>query len=337
MTAPLLQLQNLRVDIETPKGRAPILRHLDLSLAPGQRLGIIGESGSGKSMMALAIMGLLPTTARTRGRIALEGEDLLQASERRLCQVRGRRVAMVFQEPMSALNPVRSIGDQIAEGPRLHLGLGRTEAIARAKDLLNRVGLHADRFPPGLFPHQLSGGQRQRVMIAIALACEPALLIADEPTTALDVTTQVEILDLISTLASAAGMGLIMISHDLGVIARTTSHMAVMYAGRIVEQGPTSRLLHDMAHPYTQGLLAAMPQHMPASGQAACRRRRLPTIPGVVPDPLSSMPGCPFANRCRHAEVDCRETEPALAEVGPTHQVACHHPKGAKHVLELVS
>ena len=218
MTADLLQLQQLQVAIETPHGRAQILSGIDLTMRPGERVGIVGESGSGKSMTALAIMGLLPDAAGASGRLLFKGEDLLEAGEDRLCALRGRRIAMVFQEPMTALNPVQTIGDQIAEGPRLHLGLGRRQAMDLARGLLARVDLPPERFSPSLYPHQLSGGQRQRVMIAIALACGPELLIADEPTTALDVTTETGILDLITGLVRAEGMGLIMISHDLGVI-----------------------------------------------------------------------------------------------------------------------
>ncbi|MGI9451146.1 MAG: ABC transporter ATP-binding protein, partial [Geminicoccaceae bacterium] len=326
MTAAFLDLQKLSVDAETPRGKAKILRRLNLTLSRGERLGIVGESGSGKSMMALAIMGLLPNAAEPSGRLMFEGDDLLTTDEKKLCRIRGRRIAMVFQEPMSALNPVQPIGDQIAEGPRLHLGLGHGAAMMRAKDLLTKVGLPPDQVPPGTFPHQLSGGQRQRVMIAIALASEPDILIADEPTTALDVTIQIGILDLITKLADETGMALIMISHDLGVIARTTTRIAVMYAGRLVEQGPTARVLRQMAHPYTQGLHAAMPQHAEASHQPARRRPRLPTIPGVVPAPFQPNIGCAFAERCSRALADCRADEPDLETLTPDHNVACFHP-----------
>ncbi|MDH3660714.1 MAG: ABC transporter ATP-binding protein [Alphaproteobacteria bacterium] len=336
MTAELLELQHLRVDIEAPQGEVAILRELDLTLAPGERLGIVGESGSGKSMTALAIIGLLPDGARVTGALRFSGEDLLDAGEDRLCALRGRRIAMIFQEPMTALNPVQPIGDQVAEGPRLHLGLGRQAAMEHAKHLLTRVGLPPERFSPRLYPHQLSGGQRQRVMIAIALASEPDLLIADEPTTALDVTIQTDILDLIVDLARERNMGLIMISHDLGVIARTTERMAVMYAGRIVEIGRTAHLLSALAHPYSRGLYRAMPQHAERSDRPAKARPRLPTIPGTVPDPRSPITGCAFSSRCRHVEPDCRTTVPFLAGIGPTHFVACHHPQGQDHRLESV-
>jgi peptide/nickel transport system ATP-binding protein len=336
MTAAFLDLRKLSVDIETPLGKARILSHLDLLLSPGERLGIVGESGSGKSMMALAVMGLLPAAARTSGDLRFDGEDLLEVGERRLCRIRGRRSAMIFQEPMSALNPVQPIGDQIAEGPRLHLGLGRGRALERARNLMARVGLAPDRVSPALFPHQLSGGQRQRVMIAMALACEPDLLIADEPTTALDATVRIGILDLITSLADEAGMALIMISHDLGVIARTTSRMAVMYAGRIVEEGPTGPLLQKMAHPYTAGLFAALPQHADPSDRPARLRGRLPTMPGLAPDPLRPPSGCVFADRCRHARADCRQAEPALDILANRHKIACYHPITTKSTSEFV-
>jgi peptide/nickel transport system ATP-binding protein len=208
--------------------------------------------------------------------------------------------------------------------------------MERAQSLLARVGLPPERFSPRLYPHQLSGGQRQRVMIAVALACEPELLIADEPTTALDVTIQTGILDLIVELARERGMALIMISHDLGVIARTTERMAVMYAGRIVEIGATDRLLSSLAHPYSQGLYRAMPQHATQSDRPARKRPRLPTIPGTVPDPRSPIEGCAFSSRCRHVEPDCRATVPRLADIGPAHLVACHHPQGQDRRLESV-
>ncbi len=332
--APLLELHRLSVDIETPRGRAEILCELDLELAEGERIGIVGESGSGKSMTALAIMGLLPETATANGQLRFAGEDLLGVTEERLCALRGRRVAMIFQEPMTALNPVQTIGDQIAEGPRLHLGLDRRDAMELARSLLAQVGLEPERFSPRLYPHQLSGGQRQRVMIAIALACEPDLLIADEPTTALDVSLQKDILDLLLTLVTERQMALVMISHDLGVISRTTERMAVMYAGRFVEIGETGDLLTSMAHPYSRGLYRAMPQHAPRSDEPARRRPRLPTMPGILPDPLSPPKACAFAARCPHVEQDCRSIRPRLATIGPAHQVACHHPQHHDRPLE---
>jgi len=336
MTAAFLELQDLSVDIETSRGQASILRNLDLAFEPGERLGVVGESGSGKSMMALAIMGLLPNAARVRGGLKFSGDDLLAADEERLCALRGRRIAMIFQEPMTALNPVQPIGDQVAEGPRFHLGLSRRQAMDRAKSMLARVGLPPEQFSQQLYPHQLSGGQRQRVMIAIALASEPDLLIADEPTTALDATIQMGILDLIVDLTEERQMGLIMISHDLGVIARTTERMAVMYAGRFVEVGKTKHLLSSMAHPYGQGLYRAMPKHAARSDRPARSRPRLPIIPGTVPDPFSPIQGCAFSSRCPYVEADCRANLPRLDAIAANHYVACHHPQRHENLLESV-
>jgi peptide/nickel transport system ATP-binding protein len=322
----LLRIENLRIDIPGDGGTARVLEDVGFELGPGERLGIVGESGCGKSMTALAIMGLLPAAASAQGRILFRGEDLSVAGERRLCQIRGRRIAMVFQEPMSALNPVHSIGHQVAEGLRLHLGLGRAEAERRALRLLERVGLPRPRFSPDLFPHQLSGGQRQRVVLAIALACGPDLLIADEPTTALDVTIQAQILELVDEIASESGMALIMISHDLGVIAETTGRMLVMYAGRIVESGPTERVFERLAHPYTRSLFAALPQ-LPSGPQP--RRARLPAIPGRVPDATERAAGCPFADRCPRATAECRMVFPPAIRLDEGHLVACFHPHTA--------
>ncbi len=336
MTTSLLELKSLSVDIESPRGKAAVLRGVDMTLSRGERLGIVGESGSGKSMTALAIMGLLPKSARMAGGLTFSGEDLVAAGEDRLCMLRGRRIAMIFQEPMTALNPVQSIGDQVAEGPRLQLSLSRRQAMDHAKSLLERVDLSPAKFSPRLYPHQLSGGQRQRVMIAIALASEPELLIADEPTTALDASIQMGILDLIVSLTRERQMGLIMISHDLGVIARTTERMAVMYAGRFVEVGKTGDLLSSMAHPYSQGLYRAMPRHAVRSDRPARSRPRLPTISGAVPDPYLPIQGCAFSGRCRHAADDCRIERPRLEIVAPSHRVACHHPQGHERLLESV-
>ena len=327
----LLELECLSVEIATPEGTITIVDQIDLSLEAGESLGLVGESGCGKSMTALAIMGLLPEAARVTGGLRLDGENLLALDDPALCALRGRRMAMIFQEPMTALNPVRTIGDQVGEGLRLHFGLGDVEAARKAAVLLERVGLPASRFPLGLFPHQLSGGQRQRVVIAMALACKPALLIADEPTTALDVTIQAQILDLIVEIAHEENMALLMISHDLGVIAETTDRMSVMYAGRIVERGATAAVFARMAHPYTRGLFAALPQgHDRAEGEIdgqAAARQRLTTIRGQVPDPAALPEGCRFAPRCGFASAACRD-EPVAVTLDPGHRVHCFHPQG---------
>ena len=329
----LLEVEDLTVTIDTPRGPARILNGVDFALEAGASLGLVGESGCGKSMTALAVMGLLPEAARTTGRILLDGQDLFAAEESLLCDLRGRRMAMVFQEPMTALNPVRTIGDQVAEGLRLHLGLTRAEAGDRAARLLERVGLPQARFPLTLHPHQLSGGQRPRVVIAMALACQPALLIADEPTTALDVTIQAQILELIAEVADEEGMALIMITHDLGVVAEMTDRVLVMYAGRIAERGTTAGLFARMAHPYTHGLFAAMPQGenvgaSPVGQERAAERVRLATIPGQVPDPLAPLAGCPFAARCGYATDACRAEVPPELAIGDGHAAACFHPLG---------
>ncbi len=316
----LLETEDLCVELEGPAGSYRLLDSVQLSLAKGQCLGLVGESGCGKSMTALALMGLLPQGMRASGRILLEGEDLLKAGESRLCQLRGHKMAMVFQEPMTALNPVVPIGRQVTEGLRLHLGLTRQEAEKRAARTLARVGLPVERFPLTLFPHQLSGGQRQRVVIAMALACGPDILIADEPTTALDVTVQAQILDLLADIIDEFDMGLVLITHDLGVVAETTDSMAVMYAGRVVEEGPTPEVFRRMAHPYTRGLFAAMPSHF---WEAGATRTRLTTIPGRVPDALTRPQGCAFAARCSFATEECRQGHPPMERLGDRHSAAC--------------
>jgi peptide/nickel transport system ATP-binding protein len=319
----LLSVRGLSVTLETPAGPAAILQDVSFDLAAGGSLGLVGESGCGKSITALAVMGLLPERAQATGAIVFEGRELLALPEAELCKIRGRRLAMVFQEPMTALNPVKTIGFQVAEGLRWHLGLGRAEAEARAIGLLDRVGLPQPRFSPALYPHQLSGGQRQRVVIAMALACEPALLIADEPTTALDVTSQAAILDLLAEVAAEAGLALLLITHDLAVVWQNTREMLVMYAGRVVERGLTRQVFERMAHPYTRALLAASPGALDA---ALPPGRRLATIPGLVPDPLYRPPGCIFASRCPQVRDDCLPAQPGERSLGPTHGVACLHP-----------
>ena len=290
---------------------------MSFALERGQTLGLIGESGCGKSMTALALMGLLPEGATVSGRVMLNGQDLTQLDERALCQLRGHRMGMVFQEPMTALNPLHTVGHQIAEPLRLHKGLSRSASRAEALRLLERVQLPQARERLDAYPHQLSGGQRQRVVIAIALACGPDLLIADEPTTALDVTIQREVLDLIQELVREDGMGLILISHDLGVMADSVQRLLVMYGGTVVESGPTAAVFRRLAHPYTQGLFAARPRLGLARGM------RLATIPGRVPA-LADMPaGCPFADRCNQVIDGCRVSPPAAVRVGVLHDARC--------------
>jgi len=318
----MLAVGDLAITLEAPTGRLEILAPLSFTLEAGRTLGIVGESGSGKSMLALAIMGLLPPSASASGSVRLEGRELIGLSEAELCHVRGNRIGMVFQEPMTALNPAMTVGEQIAEAKRWHLGLSRREARHEALGLMEQVGIPDARRRLDAYPHQLSGGQRQRVGIAIALACRPTLLIADEPTTALDVTVQAQILDLLRGLVGSYGMGLIIISHDLGVIAETADETLVLYAGAAVEQGDTASIFEAPAHPYTRGLFAAVPGTVPYGS-------RLQTIPGAVPDPWRRPEGCRFSDRCERAVALCRERSPEWAPAGENRSVRCFRPEGA--------
>ncbi len=313
----MLDVRDLRVVLPTARGPAAALRGVSFSLGAGEKLGLIGESGCGKSLTALALMGLLPEGARVEGSIRLAGQELVGLPDDAMARLRGDRLAMIFQEPMTALNPLHSIGAQVAEPLRLHRGLDRAAARAEALRLLDRVKLPEAAKRLDAYPHQLSGGQRQRVMIAMALACGPELLIADEPTTALDVTLQHEVLMLIDELVQGSGMALLLISHDLGVMARHVQRVAVMYGGTVVESGPTTAVFEHLAHPYTQGLYAARPR------LGATRGTRLATIPGRVPE-LADLPaGCPFADRCGRVVDDCRRAMPPEVAVGIGHMARC--------------
>jgi peptide/nickel transport system ATP-binding protein len=309
------------VTLRTPRGPARALRNVNFSLARGETLGLIGESGCGKSLTALALMGLLPAAAQVEGSIRLNGRELVGLAESELCGLRGNRIAMIFQEPMTALNPLHTVGAQIGESLRLHRGLPRAAARAEALRLLERVKLPNAAQRLDAYPHQLSGGQRQRVTIAIALACGPELLIADEPTTALDVTIQAEILTLIDELVRDSGMALLMISHDLGVMARMVSRMLVMYAGSVVESGPTGAVFAQLAHPYTRGLFAARPRL--GAPRVDGRKPRLATIPGRVPELVDLPAGCAFAERCAWALDACRAALPEPVRVAGTHDARC--------------
>jgi len=320
----LLNIHQLAVKLPVPPTTATILDRIDFSLNTGEVLGLVGESGCGKSMTALAIMGLLPHAAQTQGRIELLGRDLLALPEHEMCQLRGKAIGMIFQEPLTALNPVKPIGAQIAESMRLHLDINRAEAEHRSRRLLDRVGLPAPRFSPSLYPHQLSGGQRQRVVIAIALACGPQLLIADEPTTALDVIVQAQILDLLLDIVTEQDMGLLLITHDLGVVAECADRIAVMYSGRIVEYGSSTQVFARRAHPYTEGLLRAMPQFdLESRGKT-----HLATIPGIVPAPTERPAGCVFSNRCDYRQANCNKQTPVLSALDSQHAAACYYPLG---------
>ena len=313
----LLSLTDLDVELQTPRGPLPALRGVTLSVGRGEAVGLIGESGCGKSMTALAVMGLLPEGARAAGSIRFDGQELLGRDDAELCRLRGRRIGMVFQEPMTALNPLHTVGRQIAEPLRLHRSMSAAQARAESLRLMERVRLPQAARRLDAYPHELSGGQRQRVVIAIALACGPQLLVADEPTTALDVTTQREVLDLIAELVQADGMGLLLISHDLGVMADRVQRVLVMYAGTVVESGPTGQVFRERAHPYTQGLFAARPR------LGLARGTRLATIAGRVPD-LAALPaGCTFAPRCPRALPGCSSAVPRPVPVGVRHAAAC--------------
>ncbi len=314
---PLLVVDELRVRLRTARGEADAVRGVGFSLARGETLGLIGESGCGKSLTALALMGLLPEGATVRGSVRFAGRELVGLPERELCAIRGDRIGMVFQEPMTSLNPLHTVGRQVAEPLRLHRGLDAAPARAEAIRLLDRVGLPDARRRVDAYPHQLSGGPRQRATIAMALACGPDLLIADEPTTALDVTIQGQILDLIADLVAERGMALILISHDLGVIAENVERMLVMYGGTVVERGPTREVFRAMAHPYTRGLFGARPR---LGGDRAVP---LATIAGTVPDIAELPAGCPFAERCPRVVDACRAGMPAELALGGGHAARC--------------
>ncbi len=317
----MLSVTDLRVMLNTARGPAEALRGVDLQLDRGATLGLIGESGCGKSMTAMAVMGLLPAGAVVSGSIKLNGQELVGLGDDAMCKLRGNRIGMVFQEPMTALNPLHTVGNQVAEPLRLHQGLSRSAARAEALRLLERVRLPQAAQRQGAYPHQLSGGQRQRVTIAMALACGPDLLIADEPTTALDVRVQGEILDLIRELVEASGMALLMISHDLGVMARMVAQLLVMYGGTVVESGPTAEVFARLAHPYTRGLFAARPRM--GAVRVGGQKPRLATIPGRVPELVDMPAGCAFADRCPRVVDACRAAPPVPVVVGPAHAARC--------------
>jgi peptide/nickel transport system ATP-binding protein len=317
-TAPLLEVDGLRTWFDTLTGPVRSVDGVSFTVVAGRTLGIVGESGCGKSVTALSIMRLVPTPpGRHRGAVRLRGEDLMTLSEREMRTVRGNRISMIFQEPMTSLNPVLTIGRQIAETVRLHERVGHAKAIARAVQMLRVVQIPESERRVHEYPHQLSGGMRQRVMIAMALACNPEVLIADEPTTALDVTIQAQILDLIRRLQQELGMGVVMITHDLGVVAESCDRVVVMYAGRKVEEADVIDLFDRPLHPYTRALMASMPSLNAAS-------KRLAEIPGMVPAPSELGRGCAFAARCPHARERCGLESPRLASDGDgSHVVAC--------------
>jgi peptide/nickel transport system ATP-binding protein/oligopeptide transport system ATP-binding protein len=314
----LLEVRDLTTAFRTGSGEVTAIENVSFSLEKGEILGIVGESGSGKSVTALAIMGLLPRPpARILGgSITFENQDLLQLSDRAMQRLRGPGIAMVFQEPMTSLNPVFTIGEQIMETIRAHESLSQKATFARAVEMLEKVGIPSATARMADYPHQLSGGQRQRVMLAIALVCRPRLLIADEPTTALDVTIQAQILDLLLDLRDEFGMAIMMITHNMGVIAETADRVLVMYAGRMVEQAPVTRLFDHPLHPYTSGLLSCVPT-------LDQEQDRLIAIPGSLPEPSRRPPGCRFSARCVHAIPTCSDALPPLQRFEPGHDAAC--------------
>jgi len=322
LAEPVLEVRDLRTSIGQDQAIVHAVDGVTLSISAGETLGLVGESGSGKSMTAMSIMRLLPPRGSiTGGSVRLNGREITTLSERDMRRVRGEEVAVIFQDPLTSLNPTMTVGDQIVEAILLHKRMGRSQALQRAEEVLNLVRVPRPSERLGSYPHQLSGGLRQRVMIAIALSCSPRLLIADEPTTALDVTIQAQILDLIDDLRRRLNMAVLLITHDLGVVAGRADRVCVMYAGRLVEEATVDDLFSNTHHPYTEALLAAIPR--PADNKST----PLYAIAGQPPDLTRTFDACVFADRCRYAQDDCRKLEPALT-AGP-HRYACFHPVGS--------
>jgi peptide/nickel transport system ATP-binding protein len=322
MAERLLDVKNLKTYFFTDEGVVRAVDGVDLYIEKGETLGVVGESGCGKSVTALSIMKLIPQPPGriVEGEINYDGTNLVTLAPNRMRKIRGKEISMIFQEPMTSLNPVFTVGEQIAEAIRLHEGLGRREAMAKTVDMLKLVHIPNAERRVKEYPHQLSGGMRQRIMIAMALSCNPKLLIADEPTTALDVTIQAQILDLLNELKSKLRMAVMLITHDMGVIAETAQRVVVMYAAKVAEEAPVADLFKEPLHPYTQGLLRSIPR----IDLAATSRRRLETIPGTVPTLRGDIaPGCRFAPRCPFVKSVCTEKDPVLKEVKPGHKVSC--------------
>ncbi|MCQ9204813.1 MAG: ABC transporter ATP-binding protein [Omnitrophica bacterium] len=318
----LLRVNNLSTSFFIDAGEVEAVRGLSFSIDEGQTLGLVGESGCGKSVTALSILGLVPYPGKiVEGEILYKEKDICKFSDKELQQLRGSEISLIFQEPLTALNPVFTIGEQIIEGLMLHQKLEKNKAIAKTIELLVEVGIADSEKRLKDYPHQLSGGMRQRVMIAMALSCNPSLLIADEPTTALDVTIQAQILELIARIQKEKNMAMILITHDLGIIANTVDNVAIMYSGKIVEYSTAQAVINEPLHPYTLGLLASVPSlEEDANG-------RLKTIPGLVPNLLNLPSGCAFCERCDKADSECRKHQPELIEVKSSHWVSCHKVK----------
>jgi oligopeptide/dipeptide ABC transporter ATP-binding protein len=326
MTTPLLELENLHTFFYTDTGVARAVDGVSFAVGVGETVGVVGESGCGKSVTALSILRLVrpPGRIESGSVMRFEGKDLMALDESEMQHVRGNRIAMVFQEPMTALNPVFTIGDQIGEVARVHAGMNKREALAKAIEMLKLVGIPAPEQRAGEYPHQLSGGMRQRVVIAMALVMNPALVIADEPTTALDVTIQAQILELLADLTRRLGTSVLLITHDLGVVAENCTRVIVMYAGEVVEEASTSELFARAHHPYTEGLLGAMPR---VGGE----KERLATIPGTVPPPTNWPNGCRFRDRCPYSWERCETEHPPLYQLGGGHTSRCHLAEEPEH------
>jgi peptide/nickel transport system ATP-binding protein len=317
---PLLQIRGLKIDFATDDGIVPAVDGVDLEVGRGETVGIVGESGCGKTVTALSVLKLLPMPPGriAGGEIRWQGRDLVPLGRDAMRHIRSKEIGIVFQEPMTSLNPVYTVGAQIAEVLRQHEGLGRRAALDKAIEMLRLVHIPNAERRAGAYPHQFSGGMRQRVMIAMALACNPQLLIADEPTTALDVTIQAQILDLLAEMKSRLGMAVMLITHAMGVVAEVAERVVVMYAGRVVEEAPVGELFARPRHPYTQGLIRSIPRL-----DRAGAKTRLEAIAGTVPNLLEPMPGCRFAPRCRFVTTACTRAVPPLREIAPAHKVAC--------------
>jgi len=324
----LLEVKGLHTHFHTQDGIVRAVEDVNFSIKTGETLGLVGESGCGKSVTSLSIMGLLPDTSEVYGEIIFEGEDLLKKTKRQMRRIRGNDLSMIFQEPMTALNPVYTIGDQIAETLRLHQGMRKNKAMKKAADYLELVGIPSPEQRVNEYPHQLSGGMQQRAMIAMALSCDPKLLIADEPTTALDVTIQAQILELMKELKDRIKTAIVLITHDLAVIAEMCERVIVMYSGRIVEIAGIKELFKRPFHPYTEGLINSIPKMHE-------KTEFLYEIEGAVPNPLDAPPGCKFHNRCDFAQEKCRQNEPELTSLENNHLVRCFYPRNVEGGVEL--
>jgi oligopeptide/dipeptide ABC transporter ATP-binding protein len=324
----ILEVKELQTSFFTERGEVKAVDHVNFDLYKGKTVGIVGESGCGKSVTSLSIMRLIPNPPGkiVGGEITYKGTNLLNYSMDQMRKIRGNEISMIFQEPMTSLNPVFTIGNQLVEAIRLHQDLSKSEATQKAIEMLRLVGIPAPDKRIKDYPHQLSGGMRQRVMIAMALSCNPQILIADEPTTALDVTIQAQILDLLRSLQEKVGMAIMLITHDLGVVAEMAHEVIVMYAGTVVERAPVRELFASPKHPYTQGLLNSIPV-LGKDPTGKVKKSRLEPIPGIVPSLLDLPPGCRFQERCKYVTAECKGVEPELRQIGPERQVRCVHAK----------